>query len=354
LSSMSAEPKAEESGHLSAHESARELTTQTRRLRNGILTLVLFCLFVAGLLAAVPGLQTAGERITDASGGWVAAGILAEVASCISYVALFGLVFPRLGRRLIARLSLAELAVNSAVSAGGVGGLALGAWVLRSKGASVEGIAKRSVLFFVLTSAVNVGAVVVIGAGMWVGLLPGPHNPLLTLLPAAVAAATTVGTLAAARWARGAAARKRSGAGHPAVALVALGDGVGEAVALIRRPDWRLGGAVGYWAFDAVTLYLCMAAFGPTPTMWAVAMAYLVGMLANSIPIPGGFFAVEGGLVGMLLLFGGRPASAVLAAVLTYRAIAMWIPALIGTAAFLSLRHEIGEPLRLRPSKAGT
>ena len=35
-----------------------------------------------------------------------------------------------------------------------------GAWVLRSKGISVERIARRSVLIFVLTSAVNVGAVV--------------------------------------------------------------------------------------------------------------------------------------------------------------------------------------------------
>ncbi len=81
-------------------------------------------------------------------------------------------------------------------------------------------------------------------------------------------------------------------------------------------------------------------------------MAYLVGMLANSLPIPGGFFAVEGGLVGMLLLFGVRPASTVLAAVVTYRAISLWIPALIGSAAFLSLRREIGKPLRPQPGGA--
>ena len=74
-------------------------------------------------------------------------------------------------------------------------------------------------------------------------------------------------------------------------------------------------------------------------------MAYLVGMLANSVPIPGGFVAVEGGLVGMLLLFGVRPASQVIAAVVIYRAISLWIPALIGSLAFLSLRRELGKPL---------
>jgi uncharacterized protein (TIRG00374 family) len=74
-------------------------------------------------------------------------------------------------------------------------------------------------------------------------------------------------------------------------------------------------------------------------------MAYLVGMLANALPIPGGFVLVEGGLVGMLLLFGVRPASVVVAAVLIYRVISLWIPAIIGSLAFLSLRREIGKPI---------
>ena len=42
---------------------------------------------------------------------------------------------------------------------------------------------------------------------MWLGLLPGSRDPLLTLLPAAAALATIVGTLALAGWARRAAAR---------------------------------------------------------------------------------------------------------------------------------------------------
>ena len=51
----------------------------------------------------------------------------------------------------------------------------------------MERIAKRSVLIFVLTSAVNVAATALIGMPMWLGLLPGSRNPLLTLLPAAAA-----------------------------------------------------------------------------------------------------------------------------------------------------------------------
>jgi putative heme transporter len=227
----------------------------------------------------------------------------------------------------------------------GLAGIALGAWVLRSEGISVARIAKRSVLIFVLTSAVNVAAVIVIGVPMWLGLLPGSHNALLTLLPAAAAVATIAGVIALAVWARRAAAHRSLEHGRAAVALRALSDGVFAALELIRRGDWKLLGAVAYWLFDNLVLLGCFAAFGNAPSFWAVAMAYLVGMLANSVPIPGGFVAVEGGLVGMLLLFGVRPASQVIAAVVIYRAISLWIPALIGSLAFLSLRREIGKPL---------
>jgi uncharacterized protein (TIRG00374 family) len=128
------------------------------------------------------------------------------------------------------------------------------------------------------------------------------------------------------------------------VALSALSEGVYDAVRLIREHDWRLLGGVAYWLADNLVLYVCLAAFGHPLSFWVVAMAYLVGMLANSLPIPGGFIAVEGGLVGMLLLFGARPASQVLAAVLIYRAISLWLPAVIGTLAFLSLRRDLGTP----------
>jgi uncharacterized membrane protein YbhN (UPF0104 family) len=321
------------------------MAEQSRTLRNSIISLGVFFLLLAGLLLGVPGLRTAADRIADANLAWVGGGVVMELLSCAGYVVLFELVFGMLDRRIASRLSLSELAVNSVVSVSGLAGIALGAWVLRTEGISVERIAKRSVLIFVLTSAVNVTAVIVIGVPMWLGLLPGSRNPLLTLLPAAAALATIIGVLALAAWARRAAARRRLERGRAAVALTALSGGVFEALEMIRRHDWKLFGAVAYWLFDNLALYTCLAAFGHTPSFWAVAMAYLVGMLANAVPIPGGFVAVEGGLVGMLLLFGVRPASQVLAAVVIYRAISLWIPALIGSLAFFSLRREIGKPV---------
>jgi len=326
-------------------EGTAAMADQSRTLRNSVISLAVFFAMVVALLFGVPGLRSAGERITDANPAWVVGGIVLEVLSCVGYVVLFGLVFGRLGHRLSSRLSLSELAMNSVVSVSGLAGIALGAWVLRSKGISVERIAKRSVLIFVLTSAVNVAAVIVIGVPMWLGLLPGSRNALLTLVPAIAALATILGVLALAAWARRAAARQHLEEGRAGVAVTALSGGVADALTLIRAHDWRLLGAIAYWLFDNLVLFACLAAFGHAPSFWGVAMAYLVGMLANSIPVPGGFIAVEGGIVGMLLLFGVRPASQVLAAVVIYRAISLWIPAVIGSLAFASLRREIGKPL---------
>jgi uncharacterized membrane protein YbhN (UPF0104 family) len=317
-------------------------TVAARTLRNSLISLAVFFGLLVALLLGVPGLRAAADHISDANILWVLAGVALELISCAGYVVLFELVFAELEEPLASRLALSELAVNSAVSLSGLGGLALGAWVLRTRGMSMSQIARRSVLIFVLTSAVNIAAVVLIGVPMWLGLLPGSTNPRLTLLPAAAAIVAIAATLTLAAWVRRVAASGRIDRGRVAVAMRALGDGVYDAVRVIRAHDWRLFGAVVYWLADNLVLYACLAAFGDPISFWAVAMAYLVGMLANSLPIPGGFIAVEGGLVGMLLLFHARPATQVIAAVVIYRAISLWIPALMGSLAFLRLRHEIG------------
>jgi uncharacterized membrane protein YbhN (UPF0104 family) len=325
-------------------DDAREgaMALHARTLRNSIISLAVFFALLAALLLGVPGLRAAADHVSDANTDWILAGVGLELVSCAGYIVLFELVFGMLERSLAWRLALSELAANSAVSLSGLAGIALGAWVLRSRGMSVTEVARRSVLIFVLTSAVNVVAVVLIGVPMWLGLLPGSGNPRLTLLPAAAALATIIATLLLAAWARRAASSRWLDHGRVAVALRALSGGVHDAVRLIRGHDWRLLGGVVYWLADNLVLYACLAAFGHPPSFWVVAMAYLVGMLANSLPVPGGFFAVEGGLVAMLLLFGARPATQVIAAVVIYRAISLWIPALIGSLAFFSLRHDIG------------
>jgi uncharacterized protein (TIRG00374 family) len=71
-------------------------------------------------------------------------------------------------------------------------------------------------------------------------------------------------------------------------------------------------------------------------------MGYYVGMLANTLPLPGGIGGVEGGLIGAFLAFGVSPSLAVLA-VLAYRTISYWLPTVPGVIAYLRLRHTVGD-----------
>ncbi len=121
----------------------------------------------------------------------------------------------------------------------------------------------------------------------------------------------------------------------------AVADGVDEALALLREGNLLLvGGLVAYLAFDVMVLWAGFQAFGVTVPLAVVWMAYLIGELGGLIPIPGGIGGVEAGLVGMLVLYGVRLAPAT-AAVLAYRAIALWVPAVLGSIAFVALRRTL-------------
>ncbi|HEY2217441.1 MAG TPA: hypothetical protein VGH21_08090, partial [Solirubrobacteraceae bacterium] len=64
-------------GNGDGHQSEREdaLASQSRTLRNSLISLAVFFGIVVLLLLAVPGLKTAAEKITDAQPGWVLGGI---------------------------------------------------------------------------------------------------------------------------------------------------------------------------------------------------------------------------------------------------------------------------------------
>lgn len=272
-----------------------------------------------------------------------------EYLSCAGYVLTVMLAFPRGRPRPTARLGWAELAANSVLPAGGLGGLGLGAWILRRRGVPAARIARRSTVVFVLTSAVNVACLVIVGLGLGLGLLSGPRNPLLTFLPAAIGVAAICLTLGGARVAGSVASSSRRA--RVAGALEAISRGIGDTVVELRRRDWRLLGAIAYFGFDVATLAASFAATGRTPAIAAIVMAHLIGQMASLVPIPGGVGAVDGGLVGALVLYGVGfgPAAA---AVLLYRAISLTLPAVLGTIAFLLLRRQLDEPLVLR-SPAG-
>ena len=72
----------------------------------------------------------------------------------------------------------------------------------------------------------------------------------------------------------------------------------------------------------------------------ALVLAYNIGYVANALPIPGGIGVLDAGLAGALLLYGASPAH-VTAAVLIYHAVALWVPGLGGTLAYLRVRPRL-------------
>jgi uncharacterized membrane protein YbhN (UPF0104 family) len=122
-----------------------------------------------------------------------------------------------------------------------------------------------------------------------------------------------------------------------AVAPFILGAAVRDAVGLVRTADPRLLGALAWWAFDAAVLGAMLHALGASPSPAVVMVAYFLGQVANTIPLPG---AVSGGMAGVLLAFGVG-AEVALASVLAYRAVAAWLPAPIGVVALGSLRRTL-------------
>jgi uncharacterized protein (TIRG00374 family) len=317
-----------------------------RRLRASVIGLLAVIVLVAALISAVPGLDEVSGPLSHASPSWLLAALGFEYLSCSGYVLTILLAFPRGRTRPTARLAWAELAANAVLPAGGLGGLGLGAWVLTRKGVPSARIAERSTVVFMLTSTASVVALVLVGLGLGLGLLAGPHAFALTILPAAVGLAAFATALACARAAARIAGRLR----RPRVAstLASLARGVQATGVELRRHDWKLVGPVGYFAFDVATLAAAFAAIGVHPPIAALAMAHLVGQLAASIPVPGGLGVVDGGLVAALVLYGVDLAPAT-AAVLLYRAIALGMPAILGTIAFLILRRSLDQPLILRP-----
>src|SRR5436190_938309 len=85
-------------------------------------------------------------------------------------------------------VAVIALVANSLLPAGGAGGLALGVWALHQAGMPTGRIARRSVAFFVITSAANFLVLIVVGLGVFVGVLTGRASAVLTLVPALVTA----------------------------------------------------------------------------------------------------------------------------------------------------------------------
>jgi uncharacterized protein (TIRG00374 family) len=321
-----------------------------RKLRRQLLSLTAIVLAVVVVVTLLPGLDGLRARLSHAKPGWLALGVGLKFLSGLGYVAIFRMVFcRRMSWRVSYQIGMSEVGANALLPTGGAGGLALGAWALKRGGMPASEIARRTAAFFLLTSVANVVGVVVIGLGLAVRVLPGETNLALTLLPAVIAAGSILGSLLAGRRAGSLHVRLRANEASASSkrstlalkTLVAVADGVNEAVALLREGNAVLiGGILAYLIFDIMILWATFRAFGTAPPVAILAIAYLIGELGGLIPVPGGIGGVDLGLVGAFVLYR-VPITAAASAVLAYRAIALWVPAVVGSAAFVWLRRTL-------------
>lgn len=334
-------------GHPGDDADAMPAGLEMHQLRRRLLQITGLVIFIGLVVALIPGLADVRSGLARASGGWLALAAGVEVLSCLAYVVAFRAAFcARMTWWMSYRIGMSALGAASLLPVGGVGGLAFGAWALRRSGLAVERIARRTVAFFLLTSAVNVVAVIVVALALALGILPGTDRLILIAGPLVLAASGLVLTFAGARLAarlvpRWSADDRPKPLRTVARVIDATSDGVEEAVCLVRSGDARLlAGAVGYLVFDLVVFWACFRAFGPAPALGGLLLAYLFGQLGALIPVPGGIGGVDAGLIGALVLYG-TPAATAAVGVLAYRAVLLGIPALLGSAAFLALQRSL-------------
>ena len=334
-----------------------------RRAISAAVALLFATAFVHYVLPHIVSFGPTLRRLRHGHVGWLVVGFGLEAISLFGEVALFRGVFARPGNRIGWRnsteITLAGAAATKLVAAAGAGGVAVTVWGLRIYGLSGPEVADGMVCFGILTYGVYVAAVALAGFGLWFGVFSGAAPVGLTLIPAVLAIVVIIVVLSMLfvnrpvteflqRRAERSSGRASKWWHRAAAAPHAVRAGMLSALAMVRRRDPSLLGAVAYWGFDIGALWASYRAFGHSPPGAVLVLGYYLGTAGNLLPLPGGVGGVEAGMIGSFVGFRIRASLATLA-VLGYRTISYWLPTLPGAAAYVRLRRAAGQ----LPSDAG-
>jgi uncharacterized membrane protein YbhN (UPF0104 family) len=308
------------------------------------------------VLRLIPTLNQAPASLKRVSLRWVVGAMLLEVLSETGFVVAWRrIVDPdrvpqRDGRgwRMDQRVAWAQLGGGLVLPGGSLGGMGVGGWIFHRFGMPTKVIAERQFNLSFLNTGVDALALVVFGLGLAAGVFAGEDRLLLTLLPAAVAAGGIAAALLIAPRAGAFATRLEAKHAKIARSITTLADAVSDTKrVLFRRGGWTtVLGAVAYLAFDLLILWLALVAVHahPTPGFAIVVMAYIIGALGGSLPLPASVGTIAG-IAGMLIVYGVHHNPAV-AAVVLYQAIGLLVPVAGGTIAYIMIRRQ----LERRPS----
>ena len=333
------------------HHARRAQGVAKRHLQRSALEL-------AGLLGAaylvlklIPALKQALRSLEHVSWEWLLGAVALEVLSEFGFVVAWrAIVDPQRvldhdfqGRRMDDDVAWAQLGGGLLLPGGAWGGVGVGAWILHRFGMPARLTAEREFNLQFLNTAVDALALIVFGVGLATGIFAGERHLPLVVLPAAVAATAIAAVLLIApRVARHA---ERLAPKHPRIAgaITTLADAVADTKRLlVHRGGWTSVLAVlAYLGFDVLVLWTAFLAIHahPGPGFAIVLMAYIIGALGGSIPLPAGIGTI-GGMSAMLIVYGvGR--NAAIAAVLLHQAIGLLVPLTGGAIAYALLLRRL-------------
>jgi len=318
------------------------------------------------LLPQVAGTGSSLRALLDVDSPWIAAALVAELASLAAFASATRAMIPAAHRptyRRVLRIDLATIGLNHSVPGGSAAGTALGLRLL-----SEEGVPASDAAFAKI--AQGVGSAILLVLLLWTALaiaipLHG-NSPLYVTgsvigLCVVLAAGVTVGVLH----------RGRNVATRVFCAVTCrvpfLDDDVGARAAskigrqldLIFNDPRRLARAALWstanWLLDATALWCCLRGYGHAFGYDGLMVSFALAQVAAWLPItPGGLGVVEGILVPTLLGFGGSRATVVVG-VITYRLIAFWLTIPLGAAAYggIAGRRRRGEASACRQGRLG-
>jgi uncharacterized membrane protein YbhN (UPF0104 family) len=340
------------------HDVHRALSDTRRHLKRRALELVLYVVVAYGVLKLLPTLKQAVHSLEHVSWEWIVGAIAIEVVSELGFVVSWrAIIDPQnmlqqggRGRRTANRIAWAQLGGGLVVPGGSYGGIGIGGLILHRFGMATKVIARRQFSLSFLNTAISALAIIFFGAGLATRLFSGQDNLLLTLLPAAIAAAGLWAAGVIAIWSAGYADRLK--AKHPkiAAAITTLAQAVHDTKELLFH---RVGlrsvlGAVTYLVLEILVLFLAFNAVHahPVPGFAIVVMAYVIGALAGSLPLPAALGTV-GGVAGMLIVYG-VPHNPAVAATLVHQAIGLIVPLVGGAISYAVLRRRLGPIVRIK------
>jgi uncharacterized membrane protein YbhN (UPF0104 family) len=335
-----------------ADHARRALTEVRSHLGQRALRLAGFLLVVYAVLKLIPAFEQALNALQHASWEWVLALVSLEVLSEAGFVfAWSAIVDPAnvlgddgRGRRMDEHVAWAQLAGGLLLPGGSWGGMGVGGVILHRFGMPTKVIAERQLNLSLLNTGVNAFALVFFGLGLATGIFSGEDKLVLTLLPAAVAGAGIVAARVLAPHASAGAQRLEARHAKIAGAITTSAAAVEDTKRLLsRRGAWTtVLGSTSYLLFDVLVLWCAFLVVNaqPVPGFPIVIMAYIIGALGGSLPLPAGAGTI-GGMAAMLVLYGVA-GHAALAAVLLHQAIGLLVPLTGGAIAYAILRHRFG------------